>query len=149
MAPIVAVPSVTFATGSMPGRSTWSSSALSNSFQDPFGTGHLTALLLAIFAEVVCSIFVLIGLWTRAALIPLICAFLTIAFVVLAGKGLGAREMPLLYLFGFATLFFTGAGSFSLSGLTRAAAKKAGFSPLVKRKRSAAGSQSCGASLFV
>ena len=100
-------------------------SALSNSFPDPFGTGHLTALLLAIFAEVVCSIFVLIGLWTRAALIPLICTFLTIAFVVLAGKDFGAREMPLLYLFGFVTLFFTGAGSFSLSGLTKAAAKKA------------------------
>lgn len=99
-------------------------SALSATFPDPFGTGHLTALLLAIFAEVVCSILVILGLWTRAALIPLICTFLTISFVVLAGKDFGAREMPLLYLFGFVTLFFTGAGKFALTGCSCPVAPK-------------------------
>lgn len=89
-------------------------SALSSTFPDPFGTGSTLALLLAIFAEVVCSFFVIIGLWTRVALVPLIVTFLTIIFVVLAGKDFGARELPLLYLIGFVTLFCTGAGKYAL-----------------------------------
>ena len=47
-------------------------SALSTSFLDPLGIGVLPALLGAIFAEVVCSILVLIGLWTRLTVLPLI-----------------------------------------------------------------------------
>ena len=47
-------------------------SALSTSFLDPLGIGVLPALLGAIFAEVVCSILVLIGLWTRLTVLRLL-----------------------------------------------------------------------------
>ncbi len=59
-------------------------SALSTSFLDPLGIGVLPALLGAIFAEVVCSILVLIGLWTRLTVLPLIFTFIVVFFVVAA-----------------------------------------------------------------
>lgn len=92
-------------------------SSLSGSFPDPLGTGSLVALLLAIFSEAICSFLVIVGLWTRAALVPLICTFLTICFVVLAGKDFGARELPFIYLIGFVTLFFTGSGKYAIGNL--------------------------------
>ena len=55
-------------------------SALSTSFLDPLGIGVLPALLGAIFAEVVCSILVLIGLWTRLTVLPLIFTFIVVFF---------------------------------------------------------------------
>ena len=41
-------------------------------FPDPIGLGVTVSLILAIFAEFVCSILVVLGLATRLAVIPLI-----------------------------------------------------------------------------
>ena len=72
-------------------------SALSTSFLDPLGIGVLPALLGAIFAEVVCSILVLIGLWTRLTVLPLIFTFIVVFFVVSGGAArLRARWPPAL-----------------------------------------------------
>src|SRR5687767_1672766 len=40
-------------------------------FGDPIGLGPVTSLVLTVFAEVICSTFVLIGLATRISVIPL------------------------------------------------------------------------------
>ena len=91
-------------------------SALSTSFLDPLGIGVLPALLGAIFAEVVCSILVLIGLWTRLTVL--------VFFVVSGGAAFAQRELAYLYLAGWVVLFFTGAGRFSVDAL-RCPLKKA------------------------
>lgn len=105
-------------------------SALSTSFLDPLGIGVLPALLGAIFAEVVCSILVLIGLWTRLTVLPLIFTFtliftfIVVFFVVSGGAAFAQRELAYLYLAGWVVLFFTGAGRFSVDAL-RCPLKKA------------------------
>lgn len=99
-------------------------SALSTSFLDPLGIGVLPALLGAIFAEVVCSILVLIGLWTRLTVLPLIFTFIVVFFVVGGGAAFAQRELAYLYLAGWVVLFFTGAGRFSVDAL-RCPLKKA------------------------
>lgn len=99
-------------------------STLSTSFLDPLGIGVLPALLGAIFAEVVCSILVLIGLWTRLTVLPLIFTFIVVFFVVSGGAAFAQRELAYLYLAGWVVLFFTGAGRFSVDAL-RCPLKKA------------------------
>lgn len=96
-------------------------SKLAGVFPDPFGTGHLSALVLAIISEVGGSILLILGLWTRAASLVLLLTFLTIFFIVSAGQPFSGRELPYVFLVGYAALLFTGAGSFSLDGLRRTA----------------------------
>lgn len=83
-------------------------------FGDPLGIGAVTSLFLVTFAEVICALFVLIGLWTRLALIPLIFNMIVIFFVAHAGDPFGDKEVALLYLFMYISLFVTGAGNYSL-----------------------------------
>lgn len=83
------------------------------SFGDPIGVGQETSLLLAIFAEFGCSILVILGLFTRAALIPLIITMLVALFIIHAADPLGKQELPLLFVFVFLTVFVTGPGKYS------------------------------------
>ena len=86
-------------------------------FSDPYGIGSPASLALAVFAEFFCSILLALGLFTRFALVPLIIAMATAAFVVHAGDPFGDREKALLYLLPYIGLFFSGPGSFSLDRL--------------------------------
>lgn len=83
------------------------------SFGDPIGLGQETSLLLAIFAEFGCSILVILGLFTRAALIPLIITMLVALFIIHAADPLSKQELPLLFAFVFLTIFVTGPGKYS------------------------------------
>ena len=83
------------------------------SFADPFGLGPTASLALAAFAEALCSLLVVLGWWTRWALIPLIIT-MTVACTRHWGDGFGQMEKALLYLFGFMALFFAGPGRYSL-----------------------------------
>lgn len=83
-------------------------------FGDPLGLGPTVSLFLVTFAEAICAFFVLIGLWTRVALIPLIINMIVIVFVAHADDPFGDKEKGLLFLVMFIALFFTGAGKYSL-----------------------------------
>lgn len=83
-------------------------------FGDPLGIGPTTSLFLVTFAEAICSILVLLGLWTRVALIPLIINMTVIFFVAHADDPFGRKELPLFFLITFVALFLTGAGKYSL-----------------------------------
>ena len=83
------------------------------SFADPFGLGPTASLALAAFAEGICSIFVVLGLWTRWALITLIIT-MSVAFTRHMGDDFCQMEKALFYLFGFIALFFAGPGRYSL-----------------------------------
>lgn len=84
------------------------------SFGDPIGIGATTSLILVTFAEAVCAVFVLFGLWTRAALIPLIINMTVVVFIAHADDPFGRKELGLFFLLTFIVLFLTGPGKYSL-----------------------------------
>lgn len=83
-------------------------------FSDPLGIGEPATLILAVFAEVVCSTFIFIGLGTRIAAVPLIATMLVAAFISNWNDPFGKKELPLLYLFIYVTLLILGSGRYSL-----------------------------------
>src|SRR4051812_4722654 len=68
-----------------------------NGFYDPFGIGSKASLILVIFAEVFCSFFVVLGLFTRIAVVPLI-ILMCFAFFGANNGVIGSGELALLYL---------------------------------------------------
>ena len=76
-----------------------------------------TSLVLSIFAEVLCALFVVLGLFTRFATIPLIITMLVAIFGANTGKPLLESELALLYLGAFVTLLFCGPGKLSVDGM--------------------------------
>lgn len=83
-------------------------------FADPFGLGPEASLALAVFAELFCSVLLIIGLFARWATIPLIITMLVAAFIANAGQPFQKMELALVYLILFATLFVFGPGRYSL-----------------------------------
>lgn len=86
------------------------------SFPDPLGIGHTPSFLLAILAEVGCSVLLVLGLGTRLAALALTFT-MGVAFFVTHGakfSGLGNGELAWIYLVGYVVLFVAGAGKFSL-----------------------------------
>jgi len=86
-------------------------------FADPYGLGPAVSLGLAAFAEFLCSILVMAGLFTRAALIPLIFTMFTVVFIVNFDKAFGDLEKALLFGSAFIALFLTGPGKLSLDAV--------------------------------
>jgi putative oxidoreductase len=86
-------------------------------FPDPLGVGSGLSLSLAVFAEFFCSIAVALGLFTRGAVIPLIITMAVAGFVIHGDDPFREQELAFIFLTVFATLFFTGAGKFSVDRL--------------------------------
>ncbi len=84
------------------------------SFADPIGIGEIPSLFLTVFAEFVCGILVAIGLFTRAALVPLIITMAVAVFIIHADDPFSKQEFGLLYLLPYLTIFLAGPGKFSL-----------------------------------
>ncbi len=83
----------------------------------PFGLSASVAVYLLIFAEFFCAIFVMMGLFTRLALIPLIIA-MAVAFFSAHKMIIDEHGYPSLsYLIVFLVLMLTGPGRFSVDGL--------------------------------
>lgn len=88
-------------------------------FSDPLGLGSTTSLVLAVFAEVFCALFVVLGLWTRVAAVPLVCTMLVAAFIVHADDPFAKKELALMYALPFVVLIFTGPGALSVEARWR------------------------------
>ena len=86
-------------------------------FADPLGLGSTLSFILIMATEVGASVFVMLGLLTRLAAIPLIFGMCVAAFVAHAPFTLSGSEMPLLYLGAFTVLLITGAGRYSADRL--------------------------------
>ena len=84
-------------------------------FADPFGLGPEISLILVIFAEVACSIFVMIGFKTRWATIPLMTTMLVAAFYAHADDPFGDKELPLLFFTVFLSILISGPGRYSVN----------------------------------
>ena len=83
--------------------------------EDPFGLGPWMSLLPAIFAEVVCPIFILIGLFTRLACLPIIGVLLVAMVFVHPEWSVAEGQFGWLLLIIFTTLAITGPGSWSVN----------------------------------
>jgi putative oxidoreductase len=86
-------------------------------FADPIGIGAPASLVLAAFAEFLCSILLLMGLATRLAAIPLLINMLVIILIQHGSDPFGKKELPLLYLLGYGTLLVFGGGKYSLDSV--------------------------------
>ncbi len=86
-------------------------------FLDFLGLGATLSLALAVFAEVICSILVLIGFATRLAVIPLAITMTIAITQVHADDPFAKKELPFHYLLVYIFLFIIGSGKFSLDGL--------------------------------
>ncbi|MEX2580185.1 MAG: DoxX family protein [Verrucomicrobiales bacterium] len=85
-------------------------------FPDPLGFGSVPSMALTVFAEFFCALAVVLGLFTRVAVIPLLVTMLVAFFVIHSDDPFKVKELSLLYAISFLALFFTGAGKFSLDG---------------------------------
>ncbi len=82
------------------------------------GLGPKISLMLVVFAEAFCSIFLVLGLLTRLASIPIIITMIVAAFVVhMPHGGLKEGQTALLYLVGTLVILFCGLGRISVDGM--------------------------------
>jgi len=86
-------------------------------FYSFLGMGSTFSLVLAIFAEVICASFIILGLFTRLAAVPLIISMLVVIFGADAGKSFAESEMAILFLGAFTTILLCGPGKISVDGL--------------------------------
>lgn len=89
-------------------------SKISSEFADPLGFGTETSLALVVFAEFFCSLFLIIGLFTRWSCIPLIITMIVATWVINGGKGFIFQEKSFVYLICYISLLISGGGYFSL-----------------------------------
>lgn len=88
-------------------------------FADPIGVGPELTLYLAIFAELVCAILLILGFATRVAVIPLIGTMLVAFFIVHSADPFGVKESSFIFLGIFASIFLTGPGKYSVDNSLR------------------------------
>jgi putative oxidoreductase len=86
-----------------------------HSFADPFHIGHMPTLMLALFAEVFCTVFIVLGLFTRIMAIPVVINFAVIVFIVNKSYS-GPGELGVLYFAAFFSILLMGPGKYSIDG---------------------------------
>ncbi len=86
-------------------------------FFDPLQVSSHFMLGLVVFAEVLCSVLLILGLFTRWATIPLIIQMMVVVFVVHVDDGFGRQELGAHYLLGYIILWLLGPGKISLDRL--------------------------------
>jgi putative oxidoreductase len=83
-------------------------------FADPIGIGAAPTLFLAVIAEVVCPILIIIGFKTRwSAVLPAV-TMLVAGLLVHGADPFAKKEMALLYLVIFIAVIFLGPGKYSI-----------------------------------
>ena len=83
-------------------------------FPDVIGIGQIPSLILVIFAEVVCALLLVAGVYTRFCAL-ILAITMSVAFFIAHGakfSGPGNGELALIYLAGFVTLVVAGGGRF-------------------------------------
>ena len=91
-------------------------SELSETFPNIFGFGSYMSLMVSIFCEFCCSLFLIAGLLIRLMLLPMIAA-MAVAFFDIHDAMLPQGELALIYLIVFFLLYLTGPGKYSLDYL--------------------------------
>ena len=88
-------------------------------FMNFMGIGVTPSLSLVVFAEFICSIFIVLGLFTRLAAIPPIIAMTVALFQAHHGDVFDTGEKAALYLTIFLSLLLLGPGKASVDGMVK------------------------------
>jgi putative oxidoreductase len=83
-------------------------------FPPVLGLSSELSLGLAVFAEVFCSILILVGFGTRLATIPLITTMLVAVLYIHAADPFTNKELALHYVLAYALLLISGSGRYSV-----------------------------------
>ena len=86
-------------------------------FPPVMGMSPTVSLGLAVFAEVLCSIFILTGFATRLAVVPLIVTMLVAVFAIHAADPFTKQEAGIQYLLVYIVLLLAGSGRYSLDSI--------------------------------
>lgn len=90
---------------------------LQKTFYNFLWFGPKASLILVLFAEVFCSLLVVLGLFTRWACIPLLITMLVAIYGADAGKDLLESELAIGYFTAFVILMLCGPGEISVDGM--------------------------------
>lgn len=90
--------------------------SLSETFPDVMGFGSYMSLMVAIFCEFCCSLFLIAGLLVRLMMVPMIIS-MGVAFFDVHDAMMPQGELALIYLIVFFVLYLTGPGRFSVDYL--------------------------------
>lgn len=82
-----------------------------------FGMGSTVTTALVVFAEFFCALFIILGLFTRLATIPLIITMAYAVFKAHNGDVFGEGAHAMLYLGAFISLLIVGPGKISVDGM--------------------------------
>lgn len=96
---------------------------LVDSYPDVMGFGSYMTLMVTIFCEFCCSLFLISGLLVRIMTIPMIIA-MGVAFFDVHDAMMPEGELALIYFIMFIVLFVTGPGRFSIDYLIDSKFKK-------------------------
>ena len=91
--------------------------AKKNTFINFLGIGSTFSLSLSLFAEFFCAMFVIIGLFTRFTVLPLLIGMAVALFKAHDAAIFGGGEKAALYLAGFIAIFLLGPGKASVDGM--------------------------------
>jgi putative oxidoreductase len=91
---------------------------MKSQFMNFMGLGQTVSLSLVVFAEFFCSVFLILGLFTRLSVIPLIVTMCVALFKVQKGDVFGDGEIAGLYLCCYFTILILGSGKISVDGMT-------------------------------
>lgn len=86
-------------------------------FPPVMGMSPELSLGLTVFAEVFCSILLLVGFTTRLAAIPLMITMLIAVLVIHGADAFAKKEMAVHYLVAYIVLFIAGSGKYSIDYL--------------------------------
>lgn len=89
---------------------------LSETYPSVFGFGSYMTLMVSIFCEFACSLFLIAGLMERIILLPMI-ASMAVAFFDIHDGMFPEGELSLIYLILFIVLLLTGPGRYSVDYL--------------------------------
>ncbi|WP_256437874.1 DoxX family protein [Aquimarina sp. U1-2] len=81
---------------------------------DPLGLGGEISATMAILANIVAPVFIILGLGARFAALLILSVTLMGFFVVHANDPWAVRDIPLMYSLAYLLIFFLGAGAYSL-----------------------------------
>jgi putative oxidoreductase len=90
--------------------------ALSDNYPSVLGLGSYATLMIAIFCEFACSLFLIAGFMTRIILIPMMTS-MAVAFFDIHDGMMPEGELALIYLIVFVLLFMAGPGRYSVDYL--------------------------------
>jgi putative oxidoreductase len=85
-----------------------------DSFPDPIGIGSKFSFYAVIFSETICAALVMLGLFTRLALLPMLFTLIVAILGIHWDSPVSEQELAILYFAVYLSIFLLGPGKYSL-----------------------------------